>query len=151
MEVPKSKGVTVLPSPPLSDTSDTEQNRYGRLRSAGTLGAGGGSTAGPGSEHRLGGRALHGTREPPARLRHGTRGDALPKSRRDRVTKPSQTTLEGGLWTDHIWVDYAGEIGSVEDDIITVWGTVTGSKSYKTQIGGENYVPRMRAKNPCGR
>jgi hypothetical protein len=50
------------------------------------------------------------------------------------------------FWTDHIWVDYSGEIDSAEDDIITVWGQITGSKSYETQAGGETYVPRMRAK-----
>ena len=51
-----------------------------------------------------------------------------------------------GFWDDHIWVDYDGHVKGAEDDIITVYGTVTGSKSYETQIGGETYVPRMRAK-----
>jgi hypothetical protein len=56
-------------------------------------------------------------------------------------------TNEGyGFWTDNIWVDYNGEIAGAEDDIITIYGTVTGSKSYETQIGGETYVPQVRAK-----
>lgn len=56
-------------------------------------------------------------------------------------------TDEGyGLWDDIVWVDYDGEIESAEDDIITVYGKVTGSKSYETQIGGETYVPRIRAR-----
>jgi hypothetical protein len=56
-------------------------------------------------------------------------------------------TDEGyGFWDDNIWVDYQGKVNGAEDDIITVWGTITGTKSYETQAGGETYVPRMRAK-----
>jgi Glucodextranase, domain B len=56
-------------------------------------------------------------------------------------------TDEGyGFWTDNIWVDYPGTIKGAEDDIITVYGTIEGSKSYETQIGGETYVPQMTAK-----
>lgn len=56
-------------------------------------------------------------------------------------------TDEGyGLWTDNVWVNYPGEISSAEEDIITVYGTVTGSQTYETQIGGETYVPRVRAR-----
>lgn len=56
-------------------------------------------------------------------------------------------TDEGyGLWTDNIWVDYDGEIDSAEEDVITVHGTVKGEKSYDTQIGGETYVPQIKAK-----
>ena len=54
-------------------------------------------------------------------------------------------TNEGyGFWDDNIWVDYDGSIDSAEDDIVTVYGTMKGSKSYETQIGGETYVPRMK-------
>lgn len=56
-------------------------------------------------------------------------------------------TDEGyGFWTDNIWVDYEGTINGAEDDVITVYGTIEGSKSYDTQIGGETYVPQMTAK-----
>lgn len=56
-------------------------------------------------------------------------------------------TDEGyGFWTDNVWVDYDESIQSAEDDVITVYGEITGSKSYETQIGGETYVPQMRAK-----
>lgn len=56
-------------------------------------------------------------------------------------------TNEGyGFWDDNVWVDYAGKIPQNEDDLITLYGTVTGSKSYKTQAGGETYVPWVRAK-----
>jgi hypothetical protein len=56
-------------------------------------------------------------------------------------------TDEGyGIWDDNIWVDYDGHVQGAEGDTLTVYGTITGSKSYETQIGGETYVPRMRAK-----
>jgi len=56
-------------------------------------------------------------------------------------------TDEGyGIWDDNIWVDYEGSITSAEEDVITVYGTVTGSKSYETQIGGETYVPQVKAR-----
>jgi hypothetical protein len=55
-------------------------------------------------------------------------------------------TDEGyGLWTDNIWVNYNGKVQGAEDDMLTVYGTVVGSKSYETQIGGETYVPEIDA------
>lgn len=56
------------------------------------------------------------------------------------------TELGYGLWDDPVWVDYERSIRSAEDDVVTVYGTVTGSKSYETQIGGETYVPQIRAR-----
>jgi hypothetical protein len=50
-----------------------------------------------------------------------------------------------GFWDDNIWVDYTDHIRGAEGDIVTVYGTITGTKSYETQIGGETYVPKMRA------
>lgn len=56
-------------------------------------------------------------------------------------------TNEGdGFYTDNVWVDYDNPIKSAKDDVITVYGTITGSKSYDTQIGGSTYVPRMHTK-----
>jgi hypothetical protein len=56
-------------------------------------------------------------------------------------------TNEGyGLWEDHIWVDYRGDVNGAEGDIVTPWGKVDGSRSYETQIGGETYVPEVTAK-----
>jgi|GEM_PF-2954949 len=55
-------------------------------------------------------------------------------------------TDEGyGFWTDEVWVDGA-HTNAAEEDIITVYGTVTGAESYETQIGGSNFVPRIKAK-----
>jgi hypothetical protein len=51
-----------------------------------------------------------------------------------------------GYWDDNVWVDYDGNVKGAEDDVVTVYGTITGSKSYETQIGGETYVPQMRAR-----
>lgn len=56
-------------------------------------------------------------------------------------------TDEGyGFWTDNIWVNYDRSISSADEDIITIYGTVVGSRSYETQIGGETYVPEIDAK-----
>jgi hypothetical protein len=56
-------------------------------------------------------------------------------------------TDEGyGFWTDEIWVDFEGPIEATEEDVITVYGKLTGSEEYETQIGGSRYVPKMRAK-----
>lgn len=56
-------------------------------------------------------------------------------------------TDEGyGYWTDNVWVNYTGKTSANEDDIVTVYGTVVGSTSYETQIGGETYVPEIDAK-----
>jgi len=50
------------------------------------------------------------------------------------------------IWDDTVWVDYDRSIKSAEDDIITIYGTVTGEKSYETQIGGETFVPQIKAR-----
>jgi hypothetical protein len=56
-------------------------------------------------------------------------------------------TNEGyDIWDDNVWVDYSGSIKSAEDDVITVYGVVKGTKSYDTQIGGSTYVPQIRAR-----
>jgi hypothetical protein len=56
-------------------------------------------------------------------------------------------TDEGdGIWTDNVWIDYSTSVPYVENDIINVCGTVTGTKTYTTQEGGQTYVPEVRAK-----
>lgn len=55
-------------------------------------------------------------------------------------------TDEGyGFWTDEVWVNYTGKVEGAEDDFVTVYGRVVGSKSYETQIGGARYVPEIDA------
>jgi hypothetical protein len=58
----------------------------------------------------------------------------------------SVTDLGYDLWTDNVWVNFNRSTKFVEDDIVTVWGPIDGSKSYETQIGGETFVPEMTAK-----
>lgn len=56
-------------------------------------------------------------------------------------------TDEGyGIYDDNVWVDYDGTVQGGEGDIVTFWGTVTGTKSYDTQIGGSTYVPQIHAR-----
>lgn len=56
-------------------------------------------------------------------------------------------TDEGyGFWTDEIMVTYDGTTEAVEDDIVTIYGTVEGSETYETRIGGENTVAKIKAK-----
>jgi hypothetical protein len=59
-------------------------------------------------------------------------------------------TNNEGFWTDHIYVNYTGHVKGTEKSIVNVYGEVTGSKSYKTQIGGETYVPEVQAKYVIG-
>jgi hypothetical protein len=57
------------------------------------------------------------------------------------------TTDDGyGVWTDNVWIDYGSDISYVANDIVTVYGTVTGTKSFETQAGGETYVPEVKAR-----
>ena len=56
-------------------------------------------------------------------------------------------TDEGyGFWSDNVWVEFDGTIKGAEEDVITVYGTITGSESYETQIGGETYVPKLKGR-----
>lgn len=55
------------------------------------------------------------------------------------------TDLGYDVWTDQVWVDYVGHVKGVEGSKLTVYGLVTGTKSYETQIGGETYVPEVLA------
>jgi hypothetical protein len=50
------------------------------------------------------------------------------------------------MWDDNIWVNYDGHVAGSEDDVITVTGTITGSRSYDTQAGGSTYVPEMHSR-----
>lgn len=48
-------------------------------------------------------------------------------------------------WEDPIWVDYAGTERFLEDDIVTVWGTVEGLESYTAVLGNTVTVPKVTA------
>lgn len=49
------------------------------------------------------------------------------------------------LWDDPIWVDYFGDERFLEDDIVTIWGTVEGLKSYQAVLGNQITVPQLTA------
>lgn len=56
-------------------------------------------------------------------------------------------TNEGyDFWSDEVWVNYFQKVAGAEGDQLTVYGVVKGSKSFETQIGGERYVPEIRAR-----
>jgi len=49
------------------------------------------------------------------------------------------------LWDDPIWVDYPGTSRFLEDDIVTLWGTVTGLKTYEAVLGNSITIPLIEA------
>lgn len=55
------------------------------------------------------------------------------------------TNLGYDIWTDQIWVSYTNHVRGAQGDELTVYGTVVGTKSYDTQIGGTTYVPEVEA------
>ncbi len=50
------------------------------------------------------------------------------------------------FWSDEVWVNYFTKVAGAEGDQLTVYGVVKGQKSFETQIGGERYVPEIRAR-----
>lgn len=48
------------------------------------------------------------------------------------------------IWDDPIWVDYAGSERFLEEDIVTVWGTVDGLETYTAVLGNTVTVPRIK-------
>lgn len=66
------------------------------------------------------------------------------------ITKEANEFAEGGyLWSDTIYVEYtrkaSNESRILEDDIITVYGTMNGTKSYTTIVGSETTIPFLQA------
>jgi hypothetical protein len=47
------------------------------------------------------------------------------------------------LWTDEVWVNYTGKVSGAEEDFLTVYGIITGQKTFETQAGGSRYVPEI--------
>ena len=58
------------------------------------------------------------------------------------------TEEDFGFWTDNVLVTLNPSLGATidNDDIIDVWGTVTGTQTYDTAIGGSNTVPMVEAR-----
>jgi hypothetical protein len=47
---------------------------------------------------------------------------------------------------DDVYVNYHGHVAQDEDEHVTLYGVVTGSKTYKTQIGGARTIPKIQGK-----
>ena len=45
-------------------------------------------------------------------------------------------------WDDTVWVNYSGS-RVLEDDIIQVWGTVDGRRTYETVLGASVTIPEL--------
>ena len=56
------------------------------------------------------------------------------------VTKGSYS-----FWDDPIWVDYKGTQRFLEDDIVTVWGVVTGLQKYTAVLSNQVTIPSVKA------
>ena len=60
------------------------------------------------------------------------------------------TQGEYGIWDDTVYVNYKykddNESKILEDDIITMYGTIDGLKTYTTIFGGEVTIPEMTVK-----
>lgn len=58
----------------------------------------------------------------------------------------SVTSLGYGYWTDNVAVAYYGKIDAYEEDVIAIYGDVTGAFSYKSRAGWDITVPGVLAK-----
>ncbi|HHW86815.1 MAG TPA: SH3 domain-containing protein [Chloroflexi bacterium] len=61
------------------------------------------------------------------------------------VLRVAVTKGSYGLWDDPIWVDYNGTQRFLEDDIVTVWGVVTGLQKYTAVLGNQITIPSVNA------
>lgn len=65
------------------------------------------------------------------------------------VMRVNVTKGEYDIWDDTIYVNYTysdGESKFLEDDIITMYGTLEGSKTYTTVLGSTVTIPQFNAK-----
>ena len=58
----------------------------------------------------------------------------------------SVTYLGSGVWTDNLWVNYDSATTATKTNDITIYGTVTGIKSYAAQAGGNTRMPEIHAR-----
>lgn len=65
------------------------------------------------------------------------------------VLRVDVTKGEYGIWDDTVYVNYKysdGESKILEDDIITMYGTLDGRETYTSVLGAEITIPRFQAK-----
>ena len=68
---------------------------------------------------------------------------------RVNVTKQEYQYIDTVTWKDTIYVEYKykdGESKILDDDIVTIYGTLKGSKTYTTVLGASVTIPRLDAK-----
>lgn len=53
-------------------------------------------------------------------------------------------TRDGRWWSDTVWVNYTGE-RLLNDDIIDLWGTVKGRRTYRAVLGNSITIPEIDA------
>lgn len=66
------------------------------------------------------------------------------------VTHKENKIYEKGFWSDTVYVEYTpldeNESRILEDDIVNMYGTLDGLKTYKTVLGSETSIPKLKAK-----
>ena len=62
------------------------------------------------------------------------------------VTCQKNQYLEGYFCDDTIYVTYYGEQSFIEDDMVKMWGSMDGTKSYTTVLGAGVTIPKFNAK-----
>lgn len=64
------------------------------------------------------------------------------------VLRVNMTKDQYGVYSDTIWIDYTIRPGNghiVENDIVNIWGTVSGRKTYTTVLGASQTIPEINA------
>ncbi|MBW7884063.1 MAG: SH3 domain-containing protein [Caldilineaceae bacterium] len=61
------------------------------------------------------------------------------------VLRVAVTKGDFGIWDDPIWVEYEGAERFLEEDIVTVWGTVEGLQDYTAVLGNQVTIPKIKA------
>lgn len=56
------------------------------------------------------------------------------------------TYLDEYYCPDTIYVIYNGDKSFIEDDIVKMWGTMDGTKTYTTVLGSSTTIPKFNAK-----
>lgn len=68
---------------------------------------------------------------------------------RVNVTYESFEYIDDGIWSDTVYVEYTRKNDSesriLEDDIINMYGTIKGTKTYETVMGSEMTIPYLEA------
>lgn len=68
---------------------------------------------------------------------------------RVNVTYEAFEYIDEGIWSDTVYVEYTRKSDSesriLEDDIINMYGTIKGTKTYETVMGNDMTIPYLEA------